>query len=170
MDFLSNLLGGQQRQQLQDFAARYDEGPPYERISDEEASARYDEVARNLPEEDYRLSAREAFSRMSPEEREEFGRLLREQSHQQGVGESVDREHPGQEDQPQNPDQLAQMLSRLHQQQPDAVGNLMKGMLGGGSTGGAGGSSIGGMMNSPIARAAMAGITSMAVKRMTGGR
>lgn len=120
---------------------RYDQGPPYERISDEEATNRYEEVAPHLSEEDYRLSAQEAFEWMSPKEREEFGRMLQEQTRQEGHG-SV----PGaaaEEEDLGNPDFLAQLMSRMHQQQPDAVGSLMKGMLGSG-----GGGLVGGMLGS----------------------
>src|SRR3712207_8448895 len=99
MDFLNNLMGGgDRRDEYRDFTNRYDEGAPYDGISNEEASDRYREVAPNLSEEDYRLSAREAFARMSPEERMEFGRMLREESYQQGHGDFIDRDHDGQDD------------------------------------------------------------------------
>lgn len=180
MDFLNQLMGGGRQQEFKDFTQRYDEGPPYERISDEEAANRYEEVAPHLSEEDYRLSAREAFERMSPEEREEFGRLLREQSQQQGHGDM-----PGGENAAGNlrdPDYLAQVASRMHQQQPDALGGLMRnvlgsgggglvgGMLGSGMTGGGGASGGGGMMSNPAAKAALAGIAATAAKRFMGGR
>ena len=80
MDFLNNLMGGgDRRNEYRDFTNRYDEGAPYDGISDEEARDRYRDVAPNLSEEDYRLSSREAFAHMSPEERMEFGRLLHEE-------------------------------------------------------------------------------------------
>ena len=170
MDFLNNLMGGgDRREEYRDFTNRYDEGAPYDGISEEEARDRYGEVAPNLSEEDYRLSAREAFARMSPEERMEFGRLLREESQQQGHGDFIDRDHDGQDDRFQDPDYLAGMTSRMNQQQPDLLGNLMGGMMGG--QGGQGGKMGGGgsMMSNPVAKAAMAGIASMAVKRMMGG-
>ena len=171
MDFLNNLMGGgERREEYRGFTNRYDEGAPYERISDDEARDRYREVAPNLSEEDYRLSAREAFTRMSPEERMEFGRLLREESHQQGHGDFIDRDHDGQDDRFQDPDYLAGMTSRMNQQQPDLLGNLMGGMMGGGMTGGGGASGGGGMLGNPVAKAAVAGIAAMAAKKMMGGR
>lgn len=120
----------------------------------------------HLSEEDYRLSAQEAFERMSPKEREEFGRMLQEQTRQEGHG-GV----PGAaaEEDLGNPDFLAQLMSRMHQQQPDAVGSLMKGMLGSGGgglvggmlgsgmTGGGGASGGGGMMSNPAAKRFMGG-------------
>ena len=187
MDFLSNLMGGGsegRREEYRDFANRYDRGAPYEGISEEEAAGRYREVAPNLSEEDYRLSAREAFERMSPQEREEFGRMLRSEAQQQGYGDFIDRDHDGRDDRFQDPDYLAGTMSRMHQQRPDLLGGLMGGAMGGGGgglmggmmggggmTGGMGASGGGsGMMGNPVAKAAMAGIAAMAVKRMMGGR
>ena len=180
MDFLNQLMGGERQQEYRGFTERYDQGPPYERISDEEAANRYDEVAPHLSEEDYRLSAQEAFERMSPEEREEFGRLLREQYQQEGQGDVPGR--AAKEEDLGNPDFLAQLMSRMHHQQPDVVGSLMKGMLGSGGgglvggmlgsgmTGGGGASGGGGMMGNPAAKAALAGIAATAAKRFMGGR
>ena len=158
MDFLNNLMGGDRREEYRDFTSRYDEGAPYNGISEDEARDRYREVAPNLSEEDYQLSAREAFTRMSPEERMEFGRLLREESQQQGYGGFVDRDHDGEDDRFQDPDYLVGMTSRMHSERPDLLGSLlgavigggggglMGGMMGGGMTGGGGASGGGGMM------------------------
>ncbi len=175
MDFLNQLMGGGDRQQeYRDFAERYDQGPPYERISDGEAADRYEEVAPHLSQEDYRLSAREAFGRMSPEEREEFGKMLQEQSQQSGG--TIPGEQHASEGDLRNPDFLARMASSMHQQQPDALGGLMKGMLGsggGGLVGGMLGSGMtggGGMTSNPVAKAAMAGIAATAAKKFMGGR
>ncbi len=183
MDFLNNLMGGgDRREEYRDFTNRYDEGAPYEGISEEEAANRYREVAPNLSEEDYRLSAREAFTRMAPEERVEFGRMLREESQQRGYGDFIDRDHDGQDDRFQDPDYLASMTSRMHQERPDLLGSLLGGtmggggggllggMMGGGMTGGGGASGGGGMMGNPVAKAAVAGIAAMAAKKMMGGR
>ena len=173
VDFLKDLMSeGQRRREYQDFAQRYDRGAPHDRISDGEATNRYREVARNMPEEEYRLSAREAFERMSPEERKEFGRLLKEHAHGRGHGDFVDRNHDGQDDRFEDPDYLAGMTSRMHQQQPDAMTQLISGMLGGGAGGGSGMSTggPGGMLSSPVAKAAAAGIAAMAAKRIMRNR
>ncbi|HZC19533.1 MAG TPA: hypothetical protein VE225_07460, partial [Rubrobacteraceae bacterium] len=78
MDSLSNLIG-ERREEYRDFAERYDQGAPYDNISNEEAINRYREVAPQLSDEDYRYAAREAFSQMTAEERTGFGRQLRDQ-------------------------------------------------------------------------------------------
>ncbi len=182
MDFLGNLMGRDDRQEYRDFTERYDEGAPYDRISDEEAANRYREVAPNLSEDDYRLSAREAFERMSPEERVEFGRMLREEAQQRGHDEFVDRDHDGQDDRFQDPEYLAGVTSSMHRREPDLMssllssamgsggGGLMGGMMGGGMTGGHGASGGGGMLGNPVAKAALAGIAATAAKKMMGGR
>lgn len=204
MDFLNDLMGGgeneererggkkrggkrkggrNRREEYREFAERYDRGAPYEDISDEEAAERYREVAPNLSDDEYRASAREAFSRMSPQERVQFGQQLRGRARDQGHGDFVDRDHDGQDDRFQDPDYLAGMMGNMHSRQPDMLGQLMGGMMGGSGGGMLGGlmgggsdmmgsrsGSGGGMMGNPVAKAAMAGIAAMAVKRMMGGR
>lgn len=201
MDFLNDFMGGEEhddrkkggkkrggkrkggrnrREEYRDFADRYDQGAPYDDISDEEAVDRYREVAPNLPDEEYRASAREAFSRMSPDERVRFGQQLRGYAHEQGHGDFVDRDHDGQDDRFQDPDYLAGIMGNMHSRQPDMLGQLMGGGMAGGAGGmlgglmgggsGAMGGGSGGLMGNPVAKAAMAGIAAMAVKRMTGGR
>ena len=183
MDFLKDMMGGDRREEYREFTDRYDRGAPYDSISDEEAVRRYREVARNLPEDEYRLSAREAFARMSPEERMEFGRMLRDESQQRGYGDFIDRNHDGVDDRFQDPDYLAETASRMHREKPDLLNELVEsamrgggsgmfgGMAGGGRmTGGEGASGGGGMMGNPVVKSAAAGIAAMAVKKMMGGR
>ncbi len=60
------------------------------------------------------------------------------------------------------PQFLAKVIARLDQPQPGLIGQL----LGGGGQSGAGGTA----MDHPLVKAALAGITAMAVKKMMGGR
>jgi len=46
------------RDKLQDFAQRYDQGAPWEGISDEETRENYDQVAAKLDDSEYEESAR----------------------------------------------------------------------------------------------------------------
>jgi hypothetical protein len=174
MDFLSDLIGGERREEYRDFAERYDRGvPPYEDISEEEVIDRYHEVATELPEEDYRDLAREAFSRMTPEERVEFGRQLRDQSVQRGLdfpGHSAEDQIERFED----PDLLARVTARANREHPNLLEDLLKdagaglvgGALGDGVTGGGGASGgEGGMMDNLVVKAALSGIVATAVKR-----
>src|SRR5262249_8776304 len=73
MGLLDTLLGGgAQRQHYQDFMQRYEQGRPWEGVSDEEATQHYSNVAQHLDPQDYRAAAEEAVSRLSPDEREEL--------------------------------------------------------------------------------------------------
>lgn len=164
MDLLQNLLGGgQQRQEYEDFMNRYDQGSPYDGISGDEAYRRYQQVAPQLPPDVYEDAARESFSRMSPQERMQFGQQLQQRSRQQGIN-FPDLNQDGIDDRYQDPNFLAQMTGRMHQQQPNLLGQL----LGGGQQQQAGGG-IGDMLNNPLAKAALGGIAAMAVRRMMSG-
>jgi hypothetical protein len=174
MASLDKLVSGDRREEYEDFAKRYDRGTsPYDNISDEETMNLYREVTAELSEQDYRDSAREAFSKMSPEERMEFGRQLRDQSIQRGLdfpGRSTD----DQDERLDDPDLLARVTARAHREHPELVEDLLKGgsigLMGGamgeGMTGGEGASGGGGgMMSNPGAKALMVGMSATAIKR-----
>src|SRR3712207_2756291 len=157
MDIFRNPLDDR-REELLDFADRYERGAPYDDISEAEAVSRYREVVPELSGEDYRRSAREAFSRMEPRERVELGKQLRDQSLQQGY------DFPGAddgEDRFRDPDYLAGLTARMRREHPnlleglvdDAGAGLVGGMMGEGITGGEGAASDGGMLGSPVAKA-----------------
>jgi hypothetical protein len=94
------------REKLQDFAKRYDQGQPWEGISDDEAREQHDRVASQLDDSEYEASARESFQRLDPDQRREAGRSL-------GVGETDD------------PNELARATNRARKEQPDMLGELM---------------------------------------------
>jgi hypothetical protein len=94
------------KEKLQDFAERYDQGKPWEGISDDEAREQYDQVAPQLDDREYEESARESFERLDPEQRKEAAREL-------GVEETDD------------PDQLARETSRVRKEKPDMLKELM---------------------------------------------
>jgi len=161
MGLLDDLLGGGQKQQdYQDFANRYQQGSPYDGIGDEETSQRYGELAPTLSRDDYRQSAEQAFAQLSPQERAEFSRYLRERSRQQGVQlQDYDLNDDGIDDRAQqNPGELAEMTTRMRDQQP----NILEQLLGKGGTGGT--------FDNPIAKVAMAGITAFAAQKIMGAR
>ena len=155
----SLLRGGKKREEYDDFASRYDQGSITEGYSDEEAVRYHDEVARELSPDDYESSAREAFERMSPQERMQFGQYMKSQARSRddfdGNFDDVD------DDRLQDPGALAQMTRRVHERKPDMLGGLL-----GGGGGGGGGGGLGGMLGNPMAKAALGGIAAMAVKRM----
>ncbi len=174
MDLLQNILGGQQNQeQFNDFSRRYQQGAPWDGITDEEAYGHYQQVTGRIPQDVYEESARDAFERLTPEQRGEFGRYLRQRAQQQGVQGSSLQDLDG--DGYADSSALARTTSRLDQQQPGMLGQLLGGgggagglggMLGGTSAQGAGGGALG----SPIAKAVMGGIAAMAMQRMANRR
>ncbi len=154
LDFLQNLLGGtQQRQSYQDFVNRYQQGAPHEGYTDQEVVDRYNQVAPQLPPNVYQESAEQAFARLSPQERMEFGRWLQARAQQQNVS----LPPMGNEQQWQDPRVLAQTTTQLQQQQPDILSQL----LGGHS---------GTVLDNPLAKAALAGIAAMAAQRILSRR
>ncbi len=164
MGFLENILGGGQNSEndYRDFVNRYEQGSPHEGYSDEEVASRYQQVSRQLPNDVYQESAQEAFSRMSPQERMQFGQYLQQQTRQQNYN-FPDLDGDGLDDRYQDPSYLARATGRMHQQQPDLLGQLLggaAGMLGGNSQSG------GNVFGNPLAKGAMAGIAAMAVKKL----
>ena len=160
MDMLQGLLGGQQQQEFQDFTSRYEQGAPWDGISDEEAYSRYQQVAGRIPPDVYQESAAEAFSRLSPEQRMQLGQHIRQRAPQYGIP-IQDFDQDGRDDRYQDPQYLAQVSSRIDQQQPGLLGQML---------GGGGGGMGGGMLESPVAKGALAGIAALAVKQLMGGR
>ena len=177
MDLLQNILGGgQQRQQFQDFANRYQQGAPFDGISDQEALQHYQQVAPQLPPQMWEESAQESVARLSPQQRIELGRYLQQRAQQRGAS-FPDMNGDGADDRMQYPHYLAQVAGQMRQQQPGLFSQLLGGALGGGTMGGGmmsgGGGGMGGvgqMLNNPIAKAALAGIAATAVQRMMQNR
>ena len=106
----------------------------------------------------YQESAEEAFARMTPAQRLQFGQYLQQQTRQQGIN-VPDLKRDGIDDRLQDSPYLAQATGQLQQQQPGILGNLLGGAGGGQNT-----------LQSPIAKAALAGIAAMAMKKMLSGR
>ena len=176
MDLLQMLGGQQRRQEYDDFINRYDQGAPWDGIGDDEAYQRYNEVAPHVPEDVYEESAYEAFSRMSPQQRRQLAQYLRTQARDQGyAAQFPDLDNDGIDDRfERDPRLMAQTMRRIHAQQP----GMFPEMIGGGR--GFGGQMRGQQrrrqqrkkqsspLDSPIAKAALAGIAAIAAKKMLG--
>jgi LysM domain-containing protein len=161
MGLLDALLGaGQGREDSQGFLQRFEQGQPWEGYSDQEVLKRYGTVAQQASPQEYEQAASEAFARMSPEQRVEFGRLLQQRAHEQkpGMG-ALERSQIGDF---QDARSLARLTSQVHEQP-----GLLRSLLGGGSDPQA---QQAGLLGSPIAKAALAGIAAMAIKRVLAGR
>ena len=176
-NMLENLLGGQpkRRREYDDFVNRYEQGPPWAGISDQEAIERYEEVAPHLPPEVYEESAYEAFNRMSPRERRQFAQYVRQQTRQQGAH-FPDLDQDGIDDRiEQDPRVMAQIAGRMHRQQPGMFGQIARGGRERPRRPGQqrrrrrkqeGGPEKSDLLGNPMAKAALAGITAVAVKKM----
>lgn len=176
MDLFEVLFGGNARRpEYEDFARRYDEGPPWDGYSDREVLDRYGEVAHKLPPEEYEAATREALSRLSPAQQADLGRHLLERAAARGVAlpDARPAAAPG-----GGLDGLARSVRELHEQ-PGRLRDLL-GTPGGGAgspvPGGAGArasgvpADAGSIFGSPLAKAAIAGITAMLVRRMLAPR
>jgi hypothetical protein len=164
---LGGLFGGQDaddqprhRARAEDFVNRYEQGAPWDNISDEEALHNYQAVAGRLSPEEMEDSAAEAYARLSPQERRHFAEYLQQRGGAQLGPDDYD-----------DPRQLARATSRYQAQQPEGLAGLLGG--GGGLSsmlGGAlgGGGSQGAMLQGPIGKAVMGGIAAMAMKKMMG--
>ena len=159
MSILDELLGsGQVQRMFTDFVTRYEQGHPSEGYSDQEVVERYSQVAHAVPPDQYAQAAQEALARLSPEERAEFVKMLQDRAQAKGVA------LPSQVG--TDPRDLGQVLTGLHQT-PGQLRDILSG--GGSSTDASGSSPLAGLLGSPLARAALAGITAMVVKRVVRG-
>ena len=106
MGLTDTLQDSGRRQQFEDFVQRYDQGQPWEGISDDEAKQRHSEVASQLDDKEYEQSAQEAFQKLQPEQRREVSRSLQQ-------GETDD------------PAELARATTKTRKEQPDLLNDLM---------------------------------------------
>ena len=157
MGILDELLGGGERQRdFRDFVGRYEQGHPSEGYSDQEVAERYRDVAHAVPPDQYALAAQEALMRLSPDERAAFAKMLRQRAEASGT--ALPRQMGT------DPGDLGQVLTDLHQKP-----GQLRDLLGGGQAPAAGPSALSTMFASPLAKAAMAGIAAMVVKRVMHG-
>ena len=160
MGILDDLLaGGQLQKQYKDFVNRYEQGDPSQGYSDKEVLERYGEVSHAVPPDQYAQAAQEALSKLSPEDRAEFLKMLQERAAARGV------KLPGKV--ASDPKDLGKVLTDLHEKP-----GQLRDILGGGQPQGQASSSnpIGDMLSSPMAKAVLAGIAAVVVKRMMGAR
>jgi uncharacterized protein (TIGR02271 family) len=124
MNFLDQLLGGDQQQQdYQGSVQWYQQGPPSEGFSGQEAMDRYNQGATKLPPQQYMQAAQAAFANMPPEHRSQLGQFLAQAGQQKGLP-------IGGEGNYQDPTSLAQMATQMHQQQPGMLGQVLGDVLG----------------------------------------
>jgi hypothetical protein len=179
---LADLLRAiQNRPEYEKFVNRYNQGAPWEGYSDEEVLDRYGALAHNVSSSDYQQAARAAFERLTPEQRAEFARGIQEQAQNRGI--KIQPPPSGRTAGGGDVDWLSQATTKLHEQ-PGLIREIFSSFTGGAqtsSTAGARASSTAGtqpastapnsageLLSSPLAKAALAGITAMLVKRAMG--
>ena len=107
MGILDELLaGGQRQKEYSDFVNRYEQGHPSQGYSDQEVLKRYGEVSHAVPPDQYAQAAQEALSKLSPEERAVFVKMLQDRAAARGVT------LPGKV--APEPKELGQVLTDLH--------------------------------------------------------
>jgi hypothetical protein len=158
MGILDELLAGGQRQnEYKDFVNRYEQGAPSDGYSDQEVLKRYGEVSHAVAPDQYAQAAQEALSKLSPEERAAFVKMLQDRAAARGV--TLPRNVAPE------PKELGQVLTDLH-----GKPGQLRDMLGGGAAQpqeqAAGSNPITDILTSPMAKAVLAGIAAMVVKRV----
>lgn len=163
MGLLDMLLGNNEAKAgFEDFLNRFQEGPPSEGYEDQEVLDRYGQVSHQVSQPEYEQAARDAFGRLSPQDREEFGRMLAGQAQSRGF--NLPGLTPEKDQGFGNVDWLSNITGQLHQQ-PGLLRDLLGGLTGNREASSSGGS----IFSSPLAKAALAGIAAMLVKRVLGG-
>ena len=150
------LAGGQRQKEYSDFVDRYEQGRPSEGYSDQEVLQRCGEVSHAVPSDQYAQAAQEALSKLSPEDRAIFVKMLQDRAAARGVTLPVNVTP--------EPKELGDVLTDLHKKP-----GQLRDMLGGdGAEQASGSNPIADILSSPMAKAVLAGIAAMVVKNVMG--
>ena len=161
MGILDELIGGGQRQkEYRDFVDRYEQGDPSEGYSDQEVLKRYGDVSHAVPPDQYAQAAIEALGKLSPEERAAFVKMLQQRAAARGVA------LPGQV--APEPKELGEVLTDLHGKPGQLRDILVSGDAQPGEQARPSNPIID-ILASPQAKAVLAGIAAMVVKRVMQG-
>jgi hypothetical protein len=158
MGILDELLtGGQRQQEYKDFVDRYEQGHPSQGYSDQEVLKRYGEVSHAVQPDQYARAAQEALSKLSPEERAVFVKMLQDRAAARGVT------LPGKV--APEPTELGQVLTDLHKK-PGQLRDILGSAPAQPQEQASGSSPIIDILTSPMAKAVLAGIAAMVVKNV----
>ena len=158
MGILDELLaGGQRQKEYSDFVDRYEQGHPSHGYSDQEVLKRYGEVSHAVPADEYAQAAQEALSKLSPEERAAFVKMLQDRAAARGVT------LPGKV--APEPKELGQVLTDLHKK-PGQLRDMLGGAPAQPQAQAAQSNPIADILTSPMAKAVLAGIAAMVVKNV----
>src|SRR5215475_15918732 len=153
MGILDELLAGGQRQNdYKDFVKRYEQGAPSEGYSDQEVLERYGEVSHVVSPDQYAQAAQEALSKLSPDERAAFVKMLQDRAAARGVT------LPGKV--APEPKELGQVLTDLHKK-PGQLRDMLGDDPAQPQQQALGSSPIISILSSPMGKAVLAGIAAM---------
>lgn len=162
MGMLEELMGGGQRQkEYRDFVDRYEQGNPSEGYSDQEVLKRYGDVSHAVSPDQYAQAATEALSKLSPEERAAFVKMLQQRAAARGV--TVPTQVTPE------PKELGEVLTDLHGKPGQLRDILGSGEAAEPNEQAQPSNPIIDMLASPQAKAVLAGIAAMVVKRVMQG-
>jgi len=143
MTDLSNILGASNGQ-LEDMLSKFSQGQ-HDQIPDGQVQQSYGQVVGQLPQDQYLQAARDAFEKLTPQQREQLAQELQSRAQQQGIN------VPSTQTVSSDPGSLATAVSDVHAEQPNLLQQLF---------------APGGVFSSPVAKAALLGITAMAAQRL----
>jgi len=119
----------------------------HDQVPDDQVANTYRQIAPQLSQDQYVEAARDAFEKLTSQQRDELARELQTRAQEQGIT------TPATQSVSSDPGSLAQATGEVHAQ----PGNLLQQMF-----------APGGTFSSPIAKAALLGITAMAAQRLMG--
>ena len=143
MTDLSNILGSSSAQ-LEDMVSKFNQCQ-HDQVPDDQVQQTYGQVVSRLPQDQYLQAARDAFDKLTPQQRQQLAQELQARAQQEGIN------VPSTQTVSSDPGSLATAVSDVHAQQPNLLRQLF---------------APGGVFSSPIAKAALLGITAMAAQRL----
>lgn len=166
-NMLGGLFGGPDddrvRSQARDFVSRYEQGQPQEGYGRDEVLDNFNRASQAVGDDDMRDAAREAFKRMSPEQRREYKRAMRQRG-ARGFERDDDND---------DPEVLAQstqtFMKERSAQQDSGGGGLFGGLFGGGQDEQRSSTQPqqqDDFLDNPAVKAAMAGMAAFAMKKV----
>ncbi len=166
-NMLGGLFGGPDddrvRSQARDFVNRYEQGQPHEGYGRDEVLDNFNRASQAVGDDDMRDAAREAFKRMSPEQRREYKRAMRQRG-ARGFERDDDND---------DPEVLAQSTQTFMKERPaqqdSGGGGLFGGLFGGGQDQQRSSTQPqqqDDFLDNPAVKAAMAGMAAFAMKKV----
>jgi hypothetical protein len=166
-----------------DFISRYEQGSIDQGYSDEEAYQNFHRVSQRIDPDTMQRAAEQAFARMDPNQRAQVAQFLQQRSGYQMSGGA-----------PDDPRQMAGMVSQIQRDQPGGLESLFGAVGGGGGGSGSGGGGIseaignlfggggtqqqgqqpgdegGGFPGGTLGKIALGGIAAFAMKELLSGK